>query len=86
MFDGALGIAWPGGTTILTGHGDAEQIPSYVISSEVLSVLGVSPALGRGFQPEEAKVGGPRAILISNALCATEIFSGSKYHWTKLSC
>jgi putative ABC transport system permease protein len=67
LFD-ALGMAWPGGTTILTGHGDAEQIPAYVLSSEVLSVLGVSPALGRGFQPDEAKVGGPRAILISNAL------------------
>lgn len=67
LFD-ALGIAWPGGTTILTGHGDAEQIPAYVLSSEVLSVLGVSPALGRGFQPDEAKVGGPRAVLISNAL------------------
>jgi putative ABC transport system permease protein len=67
LFD-ALGMAWPGGTTILTGRGDAEQIPAYVLSSEVMSVLGVSPALGRGFQPDEAKVGGPRAILISNAL------------------
>ncbi len=67
LFD-ALGIARPGGMTTLTGRGDAEQIPAYVISSEVLSVLGVSPELGRGFQPDEAKVGGPRAILISNAL------------------
>ncbi|HEY4837023.1 MAG TPA: ABC transporter permease, partial [Candidatus Acidoferrales bacterium] len=67
LFD-ALGIARPGGTTILTGHGDAEQIPAYVLSSEVFSVLGVSPALGRGFQPDEAKVGGPRAVFISDAL------------------
>jgi putative ABC transport system permease protein len=67
LFD-ALGMARPAGTTTLTGRGDAEQIPAYVISSEVLSVLGVSPALGRGFQSDEAKVGGPRAVLISDAL------------------
>lgn len=67
LFD-AFGIARPGGTTTLTGRGDAEQIPAYVISSEVLSVLGVSPELGRGFQPDEAKVGGPSAVLISDAL------------------
>src|SRR5579863_2826394 len=67
LFD-ALGMARPGGTTTLTGHGDAEQIPAYVISSEVLPVLGVSPALGRGLQADEAQVGGPRAVLISDGL------------------
>jgi hypothetical protein len=57
LFD-ALGMAWPGGTTILTGHGDAEQIPAYVLSSEILSVLGVSPALGRGFSRTKPKWAG----------------------------
>jgi len=67
LFD-ALGMARPGGTVTLSGRGDAEQIPAYVISSEVLSVLGVGPAIGRGFQPDEAKVGGPSAVLISDTL------------------
>ncbi len=67
LFD-ALGMARPGATLTLTGRGDPEQISTYIISSEVLSVLGVSPAFGRGFQAEEAQVGGPRAVLISDAL------------------
>jgi predicted permease len=67
LFD-ALGLAQYGRNLALTGRGDPEQIPTYVISSEVLPVLGVSPALGRGFQADETKVGGPRAVLISDAL------------------
>ncbi len=76
LFD-ALGIARPGGTTTLTGRGDAEQIPAYVISSEVLAVLGVRPELGRGFQADEAKIGGPRAVLISDALWRRKFVRGN---------
>ena len=40
LFD-ALGMARHGGIATITGRGDPEQIPAYVISSEVLPVLGV---------------------------------------------
>ena len=67
LFD-AIGLAGWGGTVTITGHGDPEQVPAAVISIEVLTALRVSPALGRGFQGDEALPGGPRAVLISDAL------------------
>jgi hypothetical protein len=67
LFD-AIGLAGGGGTVTLTGHGEPEQIPAAVISLEILTALRVSPALGRGFQADEARPGGPRAVLISDAL------------------
>jgi predicted permease len=67
LFDG-LGLAQYPRNATLTGRGDPEQIPTILLTSEVLSVLGVSPEFGRGFQAGEAQVGGPRAVLISDAL------------------
>jgi predicted permease len=37
-------------------------------TDDFLAVLGVKPALGRGFLPEENRPGGPRAVLLSDAL------------------
>jgi putative ABC transport system permease protein len=52
----------------LTGHGDPEQIPTDIISSDIFRALEVRPAIGRGFQPEEEQVGAPVAVVISDAL------------------
>src|SRR5882724_3548132 len=67
LFD-ALGLAGGGGSVTLTGHGEPEQIPAAAISSEILTALGVGPALGRGFQADETRPGGPRAVMIGDAL------------------
>jgi predicted permease len=67
LFD-ALGTVNGPVNFTLTGHGDPEQIPTDIITYGVLPVLGASPAIGRGFQPEEEQVGAPIAVVISDAL------------------
>jgi len=47
------------------------QVDSEIVSWDLLSALGVSPELGRGFLPEEEKTGS-RAILISHALWSSQ--------------
>jgi putative ABC transport system permease protein len=67
LFDALGTVVGPANFT-LTEHGDPEQIPTLIVTSDVFPALEVRPAIGRGFQPEEAKVGGPTAVVISDAL------------------
>ncbi|MDA0329691.1 MAG: ABC transporter permease [Gemmatimonadetes bacterium] len=51
----------------LTGTGDAQRLSGGVFSHGMFSdVLGVEPALGRGFLPEEDLPGGPVAVILSD--------------------
>jgi putative ABC transport system permease protein len=43
-----------------------EKVKRAWVAPRFLEVLGVSPALGRGFRPEEEHFGGPNAVLISD--------------------
>ena len=43
-----------------------EKVTRALVTPGSLSVLGVSPALGRDFTPEEEKFGGPDAVIISD--------------------
>jgi predicted permease len=52
----------------LTGQGDPEQIQAARVSSKFFEVLGVPPAVGRGFRAEEDKAGGDPVVVISDAL------------------
>jgi len=52
----------------LTGAGDPERLLAARISANLLPVLGVSPAMGRGFTDEEDEVGNERVVLLSDAL------------------
>ena len=53
----------------LTGTGDPEQLQSARVSAETFAVLGVAPALGRVFRPEEDHPGAPgRPVLLSYGL------------------
>ena len=49
-------------------EGAPMQLDCPSVEGNFLSTLGVSPILGRSFLPEEARPGGPRAILISYGL------------------
>jgi len=49
----------------LTGQGAAERIPGMVATSNVFSLLGVHPILGRDFVPEEGAFGSPRRALLT---------------------
>jgi putative ABC transport system permease protein len=52
----------------LTGRGDPEQIPSARVSWKFFDVMGIAPAIGRGFRAEEDKAGGAAVVIISDAL------------------
>jgi predicted permease len=51
----------------LTGTGEPERVPARLVSGEFFSVLGVNPALGRDFRPDEDQPGAGRAVIISDA-------------------
>jgi predicted permease len=57
-------------TFTLTGVAQAAQLEGEVVSWDVLSMLGISPELGRGFTEEEESRG-TRVALISHALWET---------------
>ena len=52
----------------LTGTGEPERLFGARISPNLLSVLGVSPVLGRGFREGEDVAGADRIVLLSHAL------------------
>jgi putative ABC transport system permease protein len=53
----------------LTDHwGDAERIYGRALSTDMIPLLGVSPQLGRAFQPEDYRPGAPRVVLLSYRL------------------
>ncbi|HEV3197443.1 MAG TPA: ABC transporter permease, partial [Bryobacteraceae bacterium] len=60
--------AWRGGDGVMSGPGEAERLRGRQISAELLDVLGVRPALGRGFLPEEDRAGAAPVAIISDGL------------------
>ena len=52
----------------LTGGAQPEQAQYAVVSAGLFSVLGVKPALGRAFLPEEDQLGAARVAIISHRL------------------
>jgi predicted permease len=67
-FDGLTGYNafFDQGAYTLTGTGEPERLVGAGVADDFLDVLGVAPALGRDFTPEEGVVGGPRAVLLSH--------------------
>src|ERR1035441_7122826 len=52
----------------LTGRNDPEQIPAARVSWKFFEILGISPAMGRGFRAEEDKPRGDLVVMISDGL------------------
>lgn len=50
----------------LVGVGDPMLMRGSAISAEFFSVLGIAPALGRGFNPEENEPGGGNVVILSH--------------------
>jgi hypothetical protein len=67
LFDHLALLAWWGDAT-LTRAGEAERVPIAGASAGVFPVLGVRPALGRDFLPEETRPGGPNLVILSDGL------------------
>jgi predicted permease len=55
-------------TLVLQGDGAPEVISGASVTHDLLPLLGVQPALGRYFLPEESKSGGARLIILSDDL------------------
>jgi putative ABC transport system permease protein len=53
----------------LTGDAvDSERVVAAGVTATLFDVLGVAPALGRGFRAEEAATGGPRVVVLTERL------------------
>src|SRR5580704_14901299 len=60
------------GKSILSTAGDPEFTPSALVSVNFFSVLGVNPAMGRSFTPDEQIPGHANVAVISNHLWRTK--------------
>jgi putative ABC transport system permease protein len=58
----------PSGAYSLTGVGEPERVVALQVSPAFLTVLGITPALGRDFRSDEETVGRHRVALVSNGL------------------
>jgi putative ABC transport system permease protein len=56
------------GPETLTFNGESQRIWAVGASESLDHILGVPPAIGRGFVREELKLGGPKAVLLSDNL------------------
>jgi len=64
---GALGAYRESGFNLLV-DGEPERVEGLCITASLFDVLGVQPALGRRFLPEEDRPSGPRAVILSHGL------------------
>ena len=55
----------------LTGQGEPRKVPGARLTSNVLSVLGVTPMLGRNFTPEEGRIGNEKVVILSYRMWRT---------------
>jgi putative ABC transport system permease protein len=64
VFEGIAG--WNDDSFNLTGIGTPERIQGAWVTPDFLSVLGVSPALGRDFAAADGRLGAPGAVLLTH--------------------
>ena len=62
--------AWAPWGFALTGEGEPEELASVRVSANMFRLLGVSPAMGRGFLPEEETSGRDRVVVLSHGFWA----------------
>ncbi|MFL6255011.1 MAG: ABC transporter permease [Pyrinomonadaceae bacterium] len=66
-FEGVAAFGYAGGT-ITEGDREPERVAGLSTSANFFQVVGVAPALGRGFLPEEEQTGHNRVVVISHGL------------------
>jgi predicted permease len=58
---------WDNASVTLTGRGEPEEVEAVLVTDGTLPILGVRPAVGRTFTPQDDSPGGPQTLLISHA-------------------
>jgi putative ABC transport system permease protein len=61
-------VAFQNWQPTLTGQGDPEQLVGALVSHDTFAMLGVMPALGRSFRPEEDQRGVESVVIVSHGL------------------
>ena len=67
-FEGVAAFANTAMTLTDGGGGEPERVPAVSTSANFFQVVGVAPALGRGFLPEEETAGKNRVVVLSHGL------------------
>jgi putative ABC transport system permease protein len=67
---------WSSGSATITGRGEPEQVQTLNVTDGTLGVLGVRPALGRGFTRDDDLPTGPDTVILSHRYWQ-RVFSGS---------
>src|SRR5919205_1220961 len=65
-FEGVAATMWA--TFNLTGYGEPLKVNGHAVTADLFNVLGVRPALGRGFNADEEKTGSDRVVILSDGL------------------
>ena len=56
---------WSSRSATITGRGEPEQVETLNVTDGTLAILGIRPALGRGFTKEDDTVGGPLTVMVT---------------------
>jgi len=64
--------AYSGLSVLLTGDGEPRRVEGANVGAGLFRMLGVGPALGRGFLPEDEKSSSPATVLLSDRLWRTQ--------------
>lgn len=62
---------WAGNGFTVTGSGDPAQVQAMHVSHEFFPLLGIQPALGRVFTPDEDRPGAERVVILGHAFFET---------------
>ncbi|HKK27895.1 MAG TPA: ABC transporter permease [Gemmatimonadota bacterium] len=65
--DAAAGVS-PRWSFVLREPGQPERVQGYWVSASFFDLMGVRPAIGRGFRPDEDRAEGPAVVLLGHAL------------------
>jgi predicted permease len=69
----AMAEVAPTGTVPVSGASEPITTSGATVSKAFFAVMGTKPAVGRGFLPDEQRVGGPRAVIVSHRFWMTRL-------------
>jgi putative ABC transport system permease protein len=68
MIEAAAALSYTNAILVADSNSEPMRIPAMLVSANLFDLLGVHPALGRGFRPEEEGEGRPKVIVLNDGL------------------